>query len=198
MTRPRDCLREALSWTRCRRCRIGESPWPGFNETYHRCRTRGKAWRAIARPPISPERPGGRAGLCRGAREALLQRSSRRPAEARGCLKRRDERGGGALPADLDAATLYAEALMNLARGSLDCETSSRTDSRDRRRTRDVLPGSDHPGANHYLHAVEPQRRRACAASAMRLGSIMPVPVISFICRAHLPAAWVIFSRRRR
>jgi tetratricopeptide (TPR) repeat protein len=82
-------------------------------------------------------------------------------------------------PDDLDAATLYAEALMNLrpwqlwtkegepAEGTLEI-----VDVLERVLRRDP----DHPGANHYyIHAVEASKNPERALpSAMRLGSLMP------------------------
>jgi tetratricopeptide (TPR) repeat protein len=80
---------------------------------------------------------------------------------------------------DLDAATLYAEALMNLrpwqlwslagepAEGTLEViEVLERVIRRD----------PDHPGANHYfIHAVEASKSPERALpSAMRLGALMP------------------------
>jgi tetratricopeptide (TPR) repeat protein len=82
-------------------------------------------------------------------------------------------------PDDLDAATLYAEALMNLrpwqlwskegepAEGTLEV-----VDVLERVLRRDP----DHPGANHYyIHAVEASKTPERALpSAMRLGALMP------------------------
>lgn len=84
-----------------------------------------------------------------------------------------------AYPDDLDAATLYAESLMNLkpwqlwslagepAEGTLEViETLERVLRRD----------PNHPGANHYfIHAVEASKSPERALpSAMRLGALMP------------------------
>lgn len=82
-------------------------------------------------------------------------------------------------PDDLDAATLYAESLMNLrpwALWSLDGVPAEGT-----LEILEVLEGvlrrdPRHPGANHYyIHAVEASRNPERALpSALRLGSIMP------------------------
>src|SRR3954447_10894910 len=82
-------------------------------------------------------------------------------------------------PADLDAATLYAESLMNLRPWEL-----WSADGQPAEGTLEVLDvlehvlrrDSQHPGANHYyIHAVEASKTPERALpSAMRLGSIMP------------------------
>ncbi|MCL4782905.1 MAG: tetratricopeptide repeat protein [Bryobacterales bacterium] len=82
-------------------------------------------------------------------------------------------------PDDLDAATLYAEAMMNLRPWQLwsaDGEPAEGT-----LEILSVLEGvlrrdPTHPGANHYyIHAVEASKNPERALpSAMRLGSLMP------------------------
>jgi tetratricopeptide (TPR) repeat protein len=82
-------------------------------------------------------------------------------------------------PDDLDAATLYAEALMNLRPWQL--WTADGVPAEGTLEIVSVLEGvlrrdPNHPGANHYyIHAVEASKTPERALpSAMRLGSIMP------------------------
>ena len=82
-------------------------------------------------------------------------------------------------PDDLDAATLYAEALMNLRPWQL--WTAEGLPADGTLEIVEVLEGvlrrdPNHPGANHYyIHAVEASKTPERALpSAMRLGSIMP------------------------
>ena len=79
-------------------------------------------------------------------------------------------------PDDLDAATLYAEALMNLRPWQL--WSADGLPAEGTLEIIEVLEGvlrrdPNHPGANHYyIHAVEASKNPARALpSAMRLGS---------------------------
>ncbi|MGO9453951.1 MAG: tetratricopeptide repeat protein [Candidatus Binataceae bacterium] len=82
-------------------------------------------------------------------------------------------------PEDLDAATLYAESLMDLSPGDYWYE-----DGRPRPHTGEILSvlegvlkrSPNHPGANHYyIHAVEASRHpEAGLPCAERIGSLMP------------------------
>jgi tetratricopeptide (TPR) repeat protein len=115
--------------------------------------------------------------------DALVKRYSKDPDVGRKGLGVAYKNGMKAVmqkyPDDLDAATLYAEALMNLrpwqlwnlagepAEGTLEVvEVLERVLRRD----------PNHPGANHYfIHAVEASRSPERALpSAMRLGALMP------------------------
>jgi tetratricopeptide (TPR) repeat protein len=82
-------------------------------------------------------------------------------------------------PDDLDAATLYAEALMNLRPWQLwsaDGEPAEGTLEILSVLERVLRRNPNHPGANHYyIHAVEASKNPERALpSAMRLGSLMP------------------------
>ena len=139
-----------------------------------------KAWRAIAKATElarnAPENE-------RAYVEALVKRYSKDPHEDRqqlavaykDAMKEIKER----YPDDLDAATLYAEALMNLRPWQL--WTADGVPAEGTLEIVAVLEGvlrrdPNHPGANHYyIHAVEASKTPEKALpSAMRLGSIMP------------------------
>lgn len=82
-------------------------------------------------------------------------------------------------PDDLDAATLYAESIMNLRPWQL--WTADGTPAEGTLEVLDVLEGvlrrdPTHPGANHYyIHAVEASKNPERALpSAYRLGGLMP------------------------
>lgn len=82
-------------------------------------------------------------------------------------------------PDDLDAATLYAESIMNLRPWQL--WTADGTPAEGTLEVLDVLEGvlrrnPNHPGANHYyIHAVEASKNPERALpSAYRLGGLMP------------------------
>jgi tetratricopeptide (TPR) repeat protein len=139
-----------------------------------------KAWRAIAKATelarTAPENE-------RAYVEALVKRYSKDVHEDRqklavaykDAMKVVKER----YPDDLDAATLYAEALMNLRPWQL--WTAEGLPSDGTLEIVEVLEGvlrrdPNHPGANHYyIHAVEASKTPERALpSAMRLGSIMP------------------------
>jgi tetratricopeptide (TPR) repeat protein len=82
-------------------------------------------------------------------------------------------------PGDMDSATLYADALMNLHPWRLwtaDGRPQPGTEEIVRTLERVLAAAPNHPGANHlYIHAVEagPDPQRALAA-AERLGALMP------------------------
>ena len=140
----------------------------------------GKAWLAISKA----------IELSRGAQEnerayveALIKRYSKDPNEDRKKLAvlYKDEMKGimQRYPDDLDAATLYAEALMNLRPWQL--WSSDGEPAEGTLEILEVLEGvlrrdPNHPGANHYyIHAVEASRNpERGLPSAMRLGSLMP------------------------
>ena len=139
-----------------------------------------KAWRAIAKAKeLATNAPENE----RAYVEALVTRYSKDPHEDRHKLavayKDAMKEVKECYPDDLDAATLYAEALMNLrpwqlwtadglpAEGTLEIvEVLENVLRRD----------PNHPGANHYyIHVVEASKTPERALpSAMRLGSIMP------------------------
>ena len=81
-------------------------------------------------------------------------------------------------PQDLEARTLYAEALMDLSPWNYWTR-----DGNPRENTRDLLAqlehvlksNPNHPGANHfYIHAVEAVRPELAVAAAERLAGLMP------------------------
>lgn len=81
-------------------------------------------------------------------------------------------------PNDLDAATLYAEALMDTM--PWDYWTEAKEPKPETREVLDTLEfvlqkNPHHPGANHlYIHAVEAVRPQIGVAAADRLGSLVP------------------------
>ena len=139
-----------------------------------------KAWEAIAKAvALAPSAPANE----RAYVDALVVRYSKDPNVDRKQLgvayKDAMKKVMQAYPDDLDAATLYAEALMNLrpwqlwslsgepAEGTLEViEVLERVLRRD----------PNHPGANHYfIHALEASKSPERALpSALRLGSLMP------------------------
>ena len=81
-------------------------------------------------------------------------------------------------PQDLEARTLYAEALMDLSPWNYWTR-----DAQPRENTRELLAqlehvmqaNPDHPGANHfYIHAVEAVRPELAVTAAERLAGLMP------------------------
>jgi tetratricopeptide (TPR) repeat protein len=115
--------------------------------------------------------------------QALVKRYSKDPQEDRQKLAvaYKDAMKGvkEQYPDDLDAATLYAEALMNLRPWQL--WTADGLPAEGTLEIVEVLEGvlrrdPNHPGANHYyIHAVEASKTPERALpSATRLGSIMP------------------------
>lgn len=84
-----------------------------------------------------------------------------------------------AYPDDLDAATLYAESIMNLRPWqlwSLDGQAAEDTPEIVEVLERVLRRNPEHPGANHYyIHAVEASKTPERALpSAARLGGLMP------------------------
>jgi tetratricopeptide (TPR) repeat protein len=81
-------------------------------------------------------------------------------------------------PADLDAATLYAEALMDLSPWNYwTAEGTPRPDTPEilAQLERVMAADPDHPGANHfYIHAVEAVQPERAVAAAERLAALMP------------------------
>ena len=81
-------------------------------------------------------------------------------------------------PEDLDAATIYAEALMDTM--PWDYWTEEREPKPATQKVLDTLESvlqrdANHPGANHlYIHAVEAVRPQQGVAAADRLGSLVP------------------------
>ncbi len=81
-------------------------------------------------------------------------------------------------PEDLDAATIYAEALMDTM--PWDYWTEDREPKPATQKVLDTLESvlqqdANHPGANHfYIHAVEAVRPQQGVAAADRLGSLVP------------------------
>jgi tetratricopeptide (TPR) repeat protein len=139
-----------------------------------------KAWTAVERAQeLSKTAPENERAYVR----ALVNRYSKDPAEDRKklavaysqAMKEVMQR----FPDDLDAATLYAESLMNLkpwqlwsAEGQPAEGTLEIIDILERVLRRDP----NHPGANHYyIHAMEASKTPERALpSALRLGSLMP------------------------
>ena len=139
-----------------------------------------KAWRAIE-TAIKLSRNS--AANERAYVDALAKRYSKDPAADRGKLgiayKDAMKQVMTDYPDDLDAATLYAESLMNLRPWAL--WTNDGKPAEDTLEIVSVLEGvlkrdPNHPGANHYfIHAVEASKSPERALpSAMRLGGLMP------------------------
>jgi len=139
-----------------------------------------KAWKAIERAiELSKNAP----ETERAYVEALTKRYSKDPNEDRKQLgvRYKDAMKEVMLryPDDLDAATLYAEALMNLRPWAL--WSADGTPAEGTLEVLQVLEhvlrrDPDHPGANHYyIHAVEASKNpERGLPSAMRLGLLMP------------------------
>jgi tetratricopeptide (TPR) repeat protein len=115
--------------------------------------------------------------------DALAKRYSKDPSEDRARLaiayKDAMKQIMTDYPDDLDAATLYAEAMMNLRPWAL--WTNDGKPAEDTLEIVSVLESvlkrdPNHPGANHYyIHAVEASRNpERGLPSAMRLGALMP------------------------
>jgi tetratricopeptide (TPR) repeat protein len=139
-----------------------------------------KAWKAIERAVelarLAPENE-------RAYVAALVKRYSRDPNQDRKQLAVAYKDAMKAVqlqyPDDLDAATLYAESIMNLKPWQL--WTADGLPAEGTLEIIEVLEGvlrrdPNHPGANHYyIHAVEASKNPDRALpSAMRLGSLMP------------------------
>ena len=139
-----------------------------------------KAWKAIERAVAlaknAPENE-------RAYVAALVKRYSRDPKEDRKQLavvyKDAMKEVRSRYPDDLDAATLYAESIMNLRPWQL--WSADGVPAEGTLEVLEVLEGvlrrdPNHPGANHYyIHAVEASKNPERALpSAMRLGDLMP------------------------
>jgi tetratricopeptide (TPR) repeat protein len=139
-----------------------------------------KAWKAIEKAvKLSRKAPENE----RAYVDALVKRYSRNPNEDRkqlaivykDAMKELTRR----YPDDLDAATFYAESMMNLRPWAL--WSSNGEPAEGTLEIVEVLEGvmrrdPNHPGANHYyIHAVEASKTPERALpSAYRLGTIMP------------------------
>lgn len=81
-------------------------------------------------------------------------------------------------PADLDAATLYAEALMDLSPWNYWTPGGAPRPDTPKilaQLERVMTANPDHPGANHfYIHAVEAVQPERAVAAAERLAKLMP------------------------
>jgi tetratricopeptide (TPR) repeat protein len=139
-----------------------------------------KAWEAIEKAvtlaPAAPENE-------RAYVEALVKRYSKDPSVDRKGLaviyKDAMKSVMQRYPDDLDAATIYAESIMNLRPWqlwSLAGEPAEGTLEAIEVLERVLRRNPEHPGANHYfIHAVEASKSPERALpSAMRLGNLMP------------------------
>ena len=139
-----------------------------------------KAWKAIERAlALSKHAPENE----RAYVNALVKRYSKDPQADRKQLavvyKDAMNEVRSRYPDDLDAATLYAESMMNLRPWQLWSADGAPAEG-----TLDILAvlegvlrrDPNHPGANHYyIHAVEASRNPERALpSALRLGNLMP------------------------
>jgi tetratricopeptide (TPR) repeat protein len=114
--------------------------------------------------------------------EAVAQRYEATPPTDRARLdelySRAMERLANAYPDDLDAATLYAESLMDLRPWNYwqaDGTPYPGTDEIVRRLQRVLSSNPNHPGACHYyIHAVEAVNPQAAVPCAERLADLMP------------------------
>jgi tetratricopeptide (TPR) repeat protein len=81
-------------------------------------------------------------------------------------------------PEDLEAATLYAESLMDLSPWNYwtaDGQPRPDTSEMLAQLERVIAANPDHPGANHfYIHAVEAVQPERAVAAAERLAGLMP------------------------
>ena len=114
--------------------------------------------------------------------EALSPRYSARAPAERAELDRAYAEAMGALhaadPDDLDAATLYAEALMDLSPWNYwtsEAEPREHTDAILERLEAVLRADPNHVGANHYyIHAVEEHYPERAVPAAERLGDLAP------------------------
>jgi tetratricopeptide (TPR) repeat protein len=114
--------------------------------------------------------------------EAVAQRYAAAPPANRARLdtaySRAMEKVAGAYPDDLDAATLYAESLMDLRPWNYwqpDGTPYPGTNEIVRQLRRVISRNPNHPGACHYyIHAVEAVDPRAAVPCAERLARLMP------------------------
>jgi tetratricopeptide (TPR) repeat protein len=113
---------------------------------------------------------------------ALAKRYAAHPRKDRSSLDRAYAQALGDVsrryPQDLEARTLYAEALMDLSPWNYWTR-----DGKPREHTQELLAqlehvmqaNPDHPGANHfYIHAVEAVQPERAVAAAERLAGLMP------------------------
>ena len=164
------------------RCLIGESRLPSVRTTT--CRPmperEEKAWKAIEKAvELAKTAPANE----RAYIDALVRRYSKDPEDDRKQLavnyKDAMKQVMKQYPDDLDAATLYAESLMNLRPWAL--WTANGEPEEGTLEVLEVIEGvlrrnPDHPGANHYyIHAVEASKNpQRALPSANRLGLLMP------------------------
>ncbi len=139
-----------------------------------------KAWKAIEKAvELAKTAPANE----RAYIDALVRRYSKNPEDDRKQLavnyKDAMKQVMKQYPDDLDAATLYAESLMNLRPWAL--WTANGEPEEGTLEVLEVIEGvlrrnPDHPGANHYyIHAVEASKNAQRALpSANRLGLLMP------------------------
>ena len=114
--------------------------------------------------------------------KALANRYTDKPSEDRSALDiayaEAMERVIQQFPNDMDAATIYAEALMDTM--PWDYWTEVGTSKPEAQKVLNTLESvlerePNHPGANHlYIHAVEAVKPRKAIAAADRLGSLVP------------------------
>jgi tetratricopeptide (TPR) repeat protein len=165
----------------CAMCYWGVAMSAGSNYNSPTDRERERvAWEAIQRARALAYRATDRE---RATIEALAKRHSPDPKADRTPLDRAYADAMREVtqrfPADLDAATLYADALMNLRPWDLwtqDGKPQPETEEILRTLERVLAANRNHPGANHlYIHAVEasPTPQRGIPA-ADRLGGLMP------------------------
>ncbi len=113
---------------------------------------------------------------------ALATRYTDKPVEDRSALDlayaEAMEKVAQKYPNDMDAATIYAEALMDTM--PWDYWTEEQKPKPKAQKVLDTLESileqePDHPGANHlYIHAVEAVKPQKAIAAADRLGSLVP------------------------
>ncbi|MGE3509896.1 MAG: hypothetical protein AB7N65_13540 [Vicinamibacterales bacterium] len=118
----------------------------------------------------------------RALMRALAARYAADPPQDRSALDAAYARALGAVvrqyPDDLEAATLYAEALMDLSPWNYwtaEGKPQANTPEILAQLERVMTARPDHPGANHfYIHAVEAVQPERALAAAERLASLMP------------------------
>ncbi|WP_164929090.1 tetratricopeptide repeat protein [Gloeobacter violaceus] len=138
-----------------------------------------EAWRAVRKAVALSK---GASVRERAYIQALAKRYASKPPQDRKPLDLAYARAMGEVarryPADLDAATLYAEALMDTSPWDY-----WQPDGQPKPQARQIIATlesvlerkSDHPGANHfYIHAVEKQRPELGVAAADRLITLVP------------------------
>ena len=207
-TTKRPCARssEPRSSTRRRRCRIGVSPGrsgptttsmstiPARSRPSRRSRRRRRSPRRAPRPsaPTSPRSPCAIRPIPKADRTKLAR-----------ALRRRDARARARYPDDLDAATLYAESLMNLRPWKL-----WTLDGKPAKDTEEIVRMLEsvlraRPGSPRREPLLHPHRRglaqsRAALPSARRLEPLRRPPAIWCTCRRTSTPAPAITRRRRK